>query len=142
MRTRRASQGRRTFVDTSAYFALLDADDENHTQARTISERLTAESWRLFTTSFVLAETHALLLNRLSQPIATRFLRDMDHSPTTLIWVTPRDVERAKAIIYQYTDKDFPLTDAASFAVMERLRIPAAFPFDRHFAQYAFTVLA
>jgi len=33
------------------------------------------------------------------------------------------------------------LTDAASFAVMERLRLPAAFTFDRHFAQYGFTVL-
>lgn len=142
MSPRRASQGRRTFVDTSAYFALLDADDANHTQARTISQRLIAEGSHLFTTSFVLAETHALLLNRLSQPFATRFLREMEHSPTTLIWVTPRDVERAKAIIYQYTDKDFSLTDAASFAVMERLRISAAFTFDRHFAQYGFSVLA
>src|SRR5918911_143532 len=142
MSPRRASQARRALVDTSAYFALLDADDANHAQARAISERVIAESFHLFTTSLVLAETHALLLNRLSQPLATRFLRDMEHSPTTLVWVTPRDVHRAKAIIYQYTDKDFPLTDAASFAVMERLRIPAAFPFDRHFAQYAFTVLA
>ena len=142
MRTGRGAQARRTLVDTSAYFALLDTDDANHHQARTISARLIAESWRLFTTSFVLAETHALLLNRLSQQIATRFLRDMDHSPTTLIWVTPRDVERAKAIIYQYTDKDFSLTDAASFAVMERLPIPTAFTFDRHFAQYGLTVLS
>ena len=63
MSPRRASQGRRTFVDTSAYFALLDADDANHLQARTISERLIAEGSHLFTTSFVLAETHALLLN-------------------------------------------------------------------------------
>ncbi len=141
MRTRRAAQARRTFVDTSAYFALLDADDANHAQARAISHRLIAEGWRLFTTSFVLAETHALLLNRLSQQIATRFLRDMEHSPTTMVWVTPADVQRAKAIIYQYDDKDFSLTDAASFAVMERLRLPAAFTFDRHFAQYGFTVL-
>ena len=142
MRSRRASQGRRTFVDTSAYFALLDADDASHTQARTISERLIAEGAHLFTTSFVLAETHALLLNRLRQQIATRLLRDMEHSPTTLIWATPRDVQRAKAIIYQYTDKDFSLTDATSFVVMERLRIPAAFTFDRHFAQYGLTVLS
>jgi uncharacterized protein len=141
MRTRRASQARRTLVDASAYFALLDTDDANHVQARTISHRLIAEGWRLFTTSFVLAETHALLLNRLSQEIATRFLRDMEHSPTTLVWVTPADVERAKAIIYQYTDKDFSLTDAASFAIMERLRVPSAFTFDRHFAQYGFPVL-
>jgi len=142
MRTRRASQARRTFVDTSAYFALLDADDANHAQALAIRDRVIAEGWRLFTTSFVLAETHALLLNRLSQAIATRFLRDMEHSPTTLVWVTPADVQRAKAIIYQYDDKDFSLTDAASFAVMERIRVPAAFTFDRHFAQYGFTVLS
>ena len=142
MSPRRASQARRALVDTSAYFALLDADDANHTQARTISERLIAEGAHLFTTSFVLAETHALLLNRVSQPIATRFLRDMEHSPTTLVWVTPRDVHRAKAIIYQYTDKDFSLTDATSFAVMERLRISSAFTFDRHFAQYGLTVLS
>ena len=142
MRTGRGSQARRTLVDTSAYFALLDTDDANHPQARTISARLIAEGWRLFTTSFVLAETHALLLNRLGRQIATRFLRDKEHSPTTLIWVTPRDGERAKAIIYQYDDKDFSLTDAASFAVMERLRIPTAFSFDRHFAQYGLTVLS
>jgi len=141
MRTRRASQTRRTFVDTSAYFALLDHDDANHAQALTIRDRLIAESWRLFTTSFVLAETHALLLNRLSQALATRFLRDMEHSPTTLVWVTPADVQRAKAIISQYNDKDFSLTDATSFTIMERMRVPAAFTFDRHFAQYGFTVL-
>jgi len=141
MRTRRASQTRRTCVDTSAYFALLDHDDANHAQALTIRDRLIAASWRLFTTSFVLAETHALLLNRLSQALATRFLRDMEHSPTTLVWVTPADVQRAKAIISQYDDKDFSLTDATSFTVMERMRVPAAFTFDRHFAQYGFTVL-
>jgi uncharacterized protein len=103
---------------------------------------LIAEGAHLFPTSFVLAETHALLVNRLSQPIATRFLRDMEHSSTTLVWVTPADVHRAKAIIYQYDDKDFSLTDATSFAVMERIGIPAAFTFDRHFTQYGFTVLA
>src|SRR5215475_3872949 len=106
MRTRPASQARRTLVDTSAYFALLDHDDANHAQARIISHRLIAEGWRLLTTSFVLAETHALFLNRLSQDIATRFLRGMEQSPTTLVWVTPADVQRAKAIIYQYDDKD------------------------------------
>jgi predicted nucleic acid-binding protein len=133
MRPRRASRARRALVDTSAYFALLDADDANHAPALTIRDRVIAEGAHLFTTNFILAETHALLLNRLSQEIATRFLQEMELSPTTLVWVRPADVERAKAIIYQYTDKDFSLTDATSFAVMERLRIPFAFTFDRHF---------
>ena len=34
------------------------------------------------------------------------------------------------------------MTDAISFAVMERLHITRAFTFDRHFAQYGFTVLS
>jgi predicted nucleic acid-binding protein len=73
MRTRRASPARRTLVDASAFFALLDNDDANHVQALTIRERLIAEGWRLFTTSFI-------LLNRLSQAIATRFLQEMEHT--------------------------------------------------------------
>jgi uncharacterized protein len=141
MRNRGASQARRALVDASAYFALLDNDDDYHAQALIIRDRLIAESWRLFTTSFVLAETHALLLNRLSQEIATRFLQDLEQSTTTLVWVTPADVQNAKAIVYQYDDKDFSLTDATSFAVMERVRIPYAFTFDRHFAQYGLAVL-
>jgi predicted nucleic acid-binding protein len=141
MRNRGASQARRALVDASAYFALLDNDDDYHAQALSIRDRLIAERWRLFTTSFVLAETHALLLNRLSQEIATRFLHDLEQSTTMLVWVTPADVQHAKAIISQYDDKDFSLTDATSFVVMERLRIPYAFTFDRHFGQYGLTVL-
>jgi predicted nucleic acid-binding protein len=33
------------------------------------------------------------------------------------------------------------LTDAISFAVMERLRIPQAFTFDHNFAQFGWNVL-
>lgn len=128
-------------VDASAYFALFDRRDANHAQALAVRGRLLAEGRRLFTTSFILAETHALLLNRLSQQIATDFLRNMEQNSTTVVWVTPTDVQRAMAIIYQYDDKDFSLTDATSFAVMERLRISSAFTFDRHFAQYGLSVL-
>lgn len=110
-------------------------------QALAIQNRLIVERWRLFTTSFVLAETHALLLNRLSQHIATAFLRNLEQGTTTLVWVTRADVQHANAIIYQYDDKDFSLTDATSFAVMEPLRISYAFIFDHHFTQYGLTVL-
>lgn len=141
MTNRHPSQAMRLLVDSSAYFALLDRDDVYHSQALDIRDRLIAEGWRLFTTTFVLAETHALLLNRLNHPIATKFLHDMEQTTTTLVWVIPSDVQRAKAIIYQYKDKDFSLTDVTSFAIMERLRIPYAFAFDQHFIQYGLAVL-
>ena len=41
----------------------------------------------------------------------------------------------------QYDDKNFTLTDATSFAVMERLGMTEGFTFDRNFAQYGFTIL-
>jgi len=40
-----------------------------------------------------------------------------------------------------YTDKTFSYVDCSSFAVMERLRITAAFAFDPHFEQYGFRLL-
>ena len=43
--------------------------------------------------------------------------------------------------MFQYQDKDFPMVDAISFAVMERLGISVAFAFDQHFTQYGWTAL-
>jgi len=65
----------------------------------------------------------------------------VDRSSTLIERVGPEDEQRARQIIYQYDDKNFSLTDAASFAVMERLRIATAFTFDHNFAQYGFQLL-
>ncbi len=55
-----------------------------------------------------------------------------------IIIPTPNDEAFARAIIYRYTDKTFSLTDAISFAVMERLGIATPFTFDSDFRQYGF----
>ena len=47
--------------------------------------------------------------------------------------------QRERRVFFDSTD--FSLVDALSFAVMERLQVPAAFAFDQHFAQYGLTVL-
>jgi predicted nucleic acid-binding protein len=57
-----------------------------------------------------------------------------------IVRVTPEDEAKAREITYRYDDKDFSLTDATSFAVMERLGIRAAFTFDRDFRQYGLDV--
>jgi predicted nucleic acid-binding protein len=120
---------------------LADRRSPDHEQANGIRSRLTAERRSLYTTNFIAAETHALVLNRLSSDLASRVLRSIDASTTTYIRVSWGDEQRAREIIRTYDDKDFTLTDATSFAVMERLRIGSAFTFDHHFAQYGFAVL-
>lgn len=132
---------RRAFVDTSAFHALTDSRDMHHTDANTLRARLIDEQWRLFTTNLVLAETHALVLARLGRSTALRVLQAIDSSNTTIVRVSTQDERRAREILVQFQDKDFSLTDAISFAVIERLRIPFAFAFDRHFLQYGLTVL-
>lgn len=97
---------------------------------------------RLVTTNFVLAELHALLLIRLDRRLAARVLAEVEGSAlTTVVRVAARDERRAREIIFGYIDKDFSLTDATSFAVMERLRIPQAFTLGQNFTQFGWAVL-
>ena len=130
-----------TLIDSSAYFALTAPQDRNHLAARAIADQLRRERWRLFTTNFILAETHALLLSRLNRAVALQVLTQIDRSATTLVRVTTADEGRARAILARYQDKTFSLTDATSFVVMERLGIPWAFTFDSDFAQYGLPIL-
>jgi len=132
---------RRAFVDTSAYFALIAPQDANYQEAVAIATRLANQRWRLFTTNYILAETHALLLARLGRNVAATFLREIDRSSTRIIRATASDERWAQEIIEQYTDKDFSLADAISFSVMERFNIRSAFTFDQHFTQYGFVML-
>jgi len=132
---------RRVFVDSSAYLALLDVDDEHHSEAIETLQELAQARYRQFTTNVLLIESHALILSVLGRAKAAQFLKDMQESNTVVIRARAADEERAKQILFQYTDKDFSFADAISFTVMERLAIRLAFSFDRDFAQYGFTVL-
>ena len=132
---------RRVFVDSSAYLALLDTDDEHHSEAREIIQELAHARYRQFTTNVLLIESHALILSVLGRGRAAQFLTDMEESHTVIIRARAADEARAKQLLFQYTDKDFSFADAISFAVMERLAIRLAFSFDRDFAQYGFPVL-
>jgi len=133
---------RRVLIDTSAYYALADPQDAHHSAAAVIIERLARESSvRIFTTNFIIAETHALLLARRGRAVARRVLLEIDQSATTVVRVSTADESHAREIIFRYEDKDFSLTDALSFTVMERFHMNQAFTFDRSFAQYGLAVL-
>lgn len=141
MRARSPILPRQVLIDTSAHYALVDRTDGHHAPARVILQQLAAERARLFTTNFILAETHALLLSRLGRTVALRALYEIDRSAMQVVRVTEVDEQRAWEVLTQFGDKDFSLTDATSFAVMERLGIAYACTFDHHFAQFGLTVL-
>lgn len=123
----------KVFVDTSAFYALLDRDDANHKMAIALFKEAVEKGWQLITSNFVVAETHALILHRLGRQAAMAWLKAI---PAQVIGVTAKDEEEAKKIIQEYSDKEFSYCDATSFALMERNSITTAFTMDKHFAQY------
>ena len=134
--------GRDVFVDTSGYYAAAIREDSNHAIASATMERSVGAKHRLITTNFVLAELHSLILSRVSREVAIETVTVIIQSDETqLVRVEEEDEGRAWAILAHYDDKDFTLTDATSFAVMERLGLRTAFALDRHFVQYGWDVV-
>lgn len=126
----------RVFVDSATFFALADTRDGNHPLAVATAQRLAREGNDLYTTNFVVAETHGLLLNRLDRDTAQRTLDRIYAGSLRIVRATERDETRAREIIHQSQDKEYSLVDAISFAVMERLHIRRAWSYDHHFDQF------
>lgn len=124
---------RMVFVDTGAFYAAINRTDRHHDQSVVLLMQAVKDGWRLITSNFVVAETHALVLTRLGRDLARAWLRGI---PAAVFRVSAADEEKAARIIFGYRDKAFSYCDAASFALIERLRIRNAMSFDRHFEQY------
>jgi predicted nucleic acid-binding protein len=114
------------FVDTGAFIALTDADDENHKAAAAF-----------VTTNFVVCETMNYLRARISHPIAVLFWESLKKSGfIEIVTVTPSIEDAAYTIFKRYADKDFSFTDCTSFSMIKSLKLKSGFAFDKHFEQF------
>lgn len=124
----------RIFIDTSAWYAIIDKTDRDHAAAVTKAQILDRP---LLTSNYIFDEILTLLKTRLGPSIAIRFGQELwNQKVSTLVRITEEDEARAWALFRQYEDKGFSFTDCTSFALMERLDIHTAFAFDDHFVQY------
>ena len=125
------------FVDTSAFYALLDGDDAEHSRGLKLWEREPPGEGGLVTTNYVVLESMALLQSRLGMP-AVRVFRDAILPLVRIEWID--EVIHAQAVsAFIATDRrGLSLVDLSSFETMRRLEIRSAFTFDRHFRKYGF----
>jgi len=129
---------RRVFVDTGAWYALVDRNDPDHPAARRFFE---ANRLPFVTTNFVFDEAVTLLRSRLGWSVACEFGRGlMESRLASIVHVTGEDEAAAWSTFQKFRDKEFSYTDCTSFAVMERMKLKTAFAFDRHFAAMEFQV--
>lgn len=127
----------RIFIDTGAFIALADSDDENHVAAKNYYRDSREKGAKFTTTNFVICETINYLRVKVSHTVSVAFWENLKKSGTfEVINITPLIENTAFTIFKQYADKDFSFTDCTSFAAMKSLKLNKAFAFDKHFGQY------
>lgn len=127
-------------MDTSAFYAIVDKDDENHKAASDSINKLVNEATELYTSNFVLSETYTLLRSNVGHSKTVEFIKKARYS-FKVIHITEDIEERAVQIFIKYSDKDFSFVDCTSFVIMEDLDLEKAFTFDKHFKQYGLSPL-
>lgn len=127
------------FVDTSAWYALVDSDDSDHTAAVAFH---TSNTTPLVTSNAVFSETLTLIRYRIGHKAAHTFGKMLKESSFIRIAaLTPADEELAWNIFSKYRDQGFSFADCTSFALMQRMKLATAFTFDNHFSVMKFTVV-
>lgn len=128
------------FVDTSALYASLDADDNNHHAAVGVWTDLEKTGETLSTSNYVLVETVAVVARRLG----VQAVRDFQAQFVPLIevlWVDESLHRLGMASLLTAGRRDLSLVDCVSFEWMRRIGVDRAFAFDAHFAEQGFTCI-
>jgi len=117
------------FLDTGVLFARLDPRDDRHAIACLLYPG--GPAW---TTNFVIDEVLTLALSRRGAVSALRVAEALwAPSPLHVERVTAQDELAARRYFVGLAGAGASFTDCTSFAVVERLRLPAVLSFDRHF---------
>lgn len=122
------------FVDSSAWYAALDAKDAGHAPTTTILKEHAPQ----LTTDHVLVETWLLVARRLGHGLAEAFVQEALDGGVQIEIVSPPDIEKACDIASAFPDQKFSIVDRTSFAVMERLGITRAISLDDDFLVYRY----
>ncbi|MGE0607244.1 MAG: type II toxin-antitoxin system VapC family toxin [Pirellulales bacterium] len=127
------------FADTSFYIALVNPGDEAHTAARTHAAGYRGQ---VVTTDFVLVELGNMLSRVGDREVFVQLWNQLQSDPRTSIVPADRGLlSRAQDLFASRLDKEWSLTDCASFVVMQEAVIREAFTTDHHFEQVGFIAL-
>jgi uncharacterized protein len=128
------------YVDTSALYAVLVADDPDHHGAADVLRGLHDRAEHLVATSYVLVETEALLQARVGLP-AVRTLHEQLCPILEVVSVDAPLHDAAMTALLAAGQRRLSLVDWVGITLMRQRRLEVAFAFDDDFAAQGFTVL-
>lgn len=130
------------FVDTSAFKALIDKNDEFHNKAVKILSQIQKNNQALTTNNFILDETYTLIRVKSGLKIAQTFYQWINQSSAALTIHRVNIIDETHA--WKYFTKNWShlsFTDCVCFAQMKRLKIKHTFTFDKHFSRAGFQII-
>jgi predicted nucleic acid-binding protein len=129
----------RLFVDTSAWLALNNKNDQYHDEAVSKITKVRQQKIQLVTSEYVFDESVTIIRYRISHRAAVAFGDALISSNVASIEdITDEERLKAWVLFKKYRDKDLSFTDCTSFALMVKLKLQKAFSFDNHFKQVGF----
>ena len=130
----------RVLIDTSALYALHSAEDLFHERANVAFQRLAGTEQELWTTSYTLVETVALLHRRLGFSVVTEFSEWRDRSNLRVLWIDSRVHDQAWNRYTAEQGRGLSLVDWTTVVLSHEMRVPV-FTFDGGFANQGLAVV-
>jgi predicted nucleic acid-binding protein len=127
------------FVDSSFWIAQQLERDEHHADAKVLEETRSGDV--LVTSNAVVAETWTYLRRKAGHSRAMAWLDRVRAAPLTVERVDRSVEDQAWAWLRDHDERPYSFVDAASFALMRKLRIREALAFDGDFAAAGFVEL-
>ena len=133
---------KKVFADADYWIALLNPREQLHVRAKSVSQSLGQVG--IITSEMVLTEVLAFYSNK--EPALRVAAADLVSSilanpNVTVIPQTSLQFQEALSFYRRHADKDWSLTDCASFSIMENAGITEALTYDNHFQQAGFIAL-
>jgi predicted nucleic acid-binding protein len=127
-------------VDTSAFLAVLDGSDHNHTKAAPYWEKIIKSGDVFVCHNYILVETSAIILRRFGMEAVRVFEQDI-YPILRILWITKEVHSAAVSAHLMAGRRTLSLVDCVSFEVMRRTGVRKAFAFDRHFRDYGYEIM-
>lgn len=130
----------RVFVDSSAFYALMDRSDKCHGPAKDLWPSLLEDHIFLSTSSYAVMETLNIIQDRLGFKAAHVWHKDI-LGVIEVLWVDQEVHARGYELWLNLGRRQYSLVDCISYVLMHRNKINKVFCFKQGYGEQGFEVL-
>ena len=126
------------FIDTCAFAAMAVPEDPLNGRAKAAYRDVMLQTFRQYTSDYVLDETYTLLAARRGHRKAVAFMDAFEQSGVDILRIDERVEQNAKTIFKKIDLPRLSFTDCTSFAIINAHHIDHVFTYDEHFGMFRF----